>query len=88
MRARFTVRLRQASGVAEAMPDKSARQASWRAGSGTGDGALHVGVPGREPTATKARKEIGAIETTALGNNGGIWLKTKHVTILGLTLSQ
>jgi hypothetical protein len=56
-------------------------------GERAGDGALHPGIPGREPTAAKARQEIRAVEATALGNGGGIWLKTKNVTIIGLTLS-
>jgi hypothetical protein len=51
---------------------------------GTGNGMLHAGIPGRELAATKAREEIGEIETTVLGSGGGIWLK---ITILGLTLS-
>jgi len=50
---------------------------------GTGDGAVHAGIPGRDPFATKARQEIGEIETTAIRSAGGIWLKTKNVTIIG-----
>ena len=55
---------------------------------GTSDGALHAGIPGREPTTTKTRQEIGAVEATALGSRGGICLKTKNVIFLGLTLSK
>ena len=36
----------------------------------------------------KPRQKIGAVETTAPGSRGGIWLKTKHVIIIGRTLSQ
>jgi hypothetical protein len=42
-----------------------------------------VGIPSREPSAAKARLEIGGVETTALGSGGGTWLKTKLVTIIG-----
>ena len=50
---------------------------------GTGDGPLHVSISGGEPTATKARQEIGEVEAIALGSGGGTWLKTKNVTIIG-----
>ena len=53
---------------------------------GAGDGTLHAGIPGRESAAPKARQEIGAVEATAPGNGGGIWLKNKNVTIIGPTL--
>ena len=46
-------------------------------------GHLHTGIPGCEPTAMKPRQKIGAVETTAPGSRGGIWLKTKHVIIIG-----
>jgi hypothetical protein len=40
-------------------------------------------IASREPRATKARQEIGEVETTALGGGGGTWLKAKNVTIIG-----
>ena len=35
------------------------------------DGALHAGIPGCEPTAMKALREIGAVGATAPGSGGG-----------------
>ena len=46
-------------------------------------GALHEGIPGREPSAAKARQEIEAVGATALGSGGRTWLKAKNVTIIG-----
>jgi hypothetical protein len=51
-------------------------------------GKITFAIPDREPTARKARQEIGEIEATALGSGGGIWLKTKNVTIIGLTFAE
>ena len=54
---------------------------------GTGDGALHAGIAGRESAPAKAREEIGAVEATALGSGGRTRLNTKNVIIIGPTLS-
>ena len=69
-------------------PDSCGRPVHCVGKQGTGEGVLRADLPGREPTATKARQEIGAVEATALGSRGGICLKTKNVIFLGLTLSK
>jgi hypothetical protein len=63
-------------------PDSCGRPFHCVGKQGTGEGVLRADLPGREPTATKARQEIGAVEATALGSAGEERLKTKCVTIM------